>query len=148
PGGNAIYCTGNTTSLSIAFENSIDSLEITFRRGVGAGQFTVNIDGGAALTPTIGGTGAAVDTSGASGVMGYAKFTFAKGVHVVNIQRNGTGGDVILLSIAPNDSTTSKVRIANLGISGAKASTFSSGAPLPTKLDTIWNNANAIKPDL
>lgn len=147
PGGNPIYATtGNTASLSIAFENAIDTLEITFRRNPGFGQITVNIDGGAALTPTVGGTGALVDTSGTAGI-GYAKFTFAKGVHVVNIQRNNVGSDVRLLSIVPNDSTFSKVVIANLGISGAKVGQFEA-VTVPTKAAAIYTDANGIKPHL
>lgn len=148
--GNPIYngpTTPDTATWALAVAVSFDTIEIFYSIYSGGGQFTVNVDGGAALTNTVTGL-AYVATTGTAG-FGVARFTVARGTHTINIQRNGTGGQARIVKLETYDSTLPAVLVGNCGSSGAAtANILNTTSTTATKLQMLFSDANAWKPDL
>lgn len=147
PNGDPIYQdNASTGTWAIVVGIPFDRMRVRYTQFSAAGQLTVNVDGGAALTPD-GSANAYINGAGTPTSMQAATFTVARGTHTVNLQRNGVGGEFRVLSIEFWDSTTSTVRVLNCGLSGAASATWLS-ASVPTKIQSHFTDVNAIKPDL
>ena len=123
----------STTTNALAFTptqniNTCDIFYIT--AGGGAGTFTVNFDGGATLA-TQATTGAAAP--------GSIRVTDggAAAAHTVNIQRNGTGGQINITGIDCWDSATNKLHVVNMGWGGSVTADWVSTSSATTAYNTL-----------
>lgn len=116
--GIAPFWINSTTTNALAFTppEQCDTAVIWYVRNTGQGQFTINVDGGAAL--------ATVDSSGTAAVLSQT-VTFTKGAHTINIARNGTGGAAYIIGVHSYDSTAPSISVWNWGWHGSTAAVWS-----------------------
>ena len=120
----------STTTTACAFTptQTFDTIEIYDMVWSGAAEWTVDVDGGAALA-----------TVGYGNPLRLRKTTVtcSRGTHTVNIKRTGTGAMVVVCAIIVRDSQTPRAHIHNMGASGSQASFWNKSTNVNNPLNAI-----------
>jgi hypothetical protein len=120
-GGCSFGNSTTTTTLAFTPLESFDQIDVYSLDNTGGyGQWTINVDGGASL-----GT---VDNNGTRAIR-KSSFSVALGAHTINIQRNGTGGQVYIFGIVTRNSTAKAIDIFNLGCGSSDTAFWAGSTP-------------------
>lgn len=129
-GGNTCFgSSGATGTLSLTLPDSFDTFTVWYIRLTGLGSVTVNVDGGASL-----GT---INANGASAMLSQT-FTVTAGTHTINFV-GPTGGNFYVIGVDAYLSTSRKVALTNVGVSGTTAAVWSNAA------GNAWSSAAAVQ---
>lgn len=96
--------------INFAFADTFDTIEVDYLTNTGGANFTISINGGAAL-------GAAVSSTGSLALV-TATRTCTPGVHTVNINRQAGAGFMCIFAVRVRSSTTRRVLVWNWGFGG------------------------------
>lgn len=144
-GGQAFGNTSNTNALAFTPADPFDTIMVQYVQASGHGTFTIDVDGGAAITT--------ISANGASALLQTAELPCALSTHTINIKRTGAGADVDISGIsAYQKNTTSRmeVQVLNGGMVGGKCNGAYPNGVLNTS-NAIWNRRSSISawaPDL
>lgn len=119
-GGSSFLNASDTATLAFTPVDPFDTIDIYSIVNTGYGTWTVNVDGGAAL--------ATVNDNNSPRVIKKTSVSCAAGTHTINIQRNGTGGAVVIIGIATRLSSKKCLEFWNLGSGSTRADQWASSA--------------------
>jgi hypothetical protein len=125
-GGMAFSNSTDTATMAFTPVNQFDTVDIYSIQNTSYGTWTVNIDGGTTL--------ATVNSAGTLAVI-KTTVTATLGTHTINIQRNGTGGQVYIIGIVPTNSAAKTIDMFCFGKGSAPSLYFTGNAsviyPIP-----------------
>lgn len=103
--------TSATGNLTFTFPTPIDTITVVYAKGSGFGTFTMNVDGGSALTT--------INTANGSNALGKTTVTCTAGTHIINVPPP-TVGNVFILWVEAYLSTDPTMLICNGGTGGTR----------------------------
>jgi lysophospholipase L1-like esterase len=105
--------TNEASTLSFAFAQAFDTIDVYYLQSTGGASFTIGVDGGAAL-------GATVSTNGGLSVIKVTRSCPA-GSRTVNINRLAGAGACPIYAVVTSNTARRAVQVYNWGVGGAKA---------------------------
>lgn len=109
-GGTYRNDTNEAASINFRCSEPFDTIRVFYLTNTGGANFTISINGGAALGATVSSTGGLLVTS--------TTRTCARGIHTVNLNRQAGAGFMCIYGVEVSDSTTRRVKVWNWGAGG------------------------------